>query len=474
METKKTRLVDYLQSCIEGIGFKDLYDFVVSRDLCIFCGTCAALCPRIRLEQNEIKIQEYDPSCSMCFRYCARTYFPKEEVEKEFFKGQTHKDFLLGYYQKMITAKSTDDAILKQSQNGGVVTTLLIHALNEGLIDGALLTGKGENWLPKPIVAQTPEEILAAAGSRYTMAPSLRSYCDAVYDFELEKLAFVGLPCQLQAARKLQLWPPLSDVLGKITLVIGLFCSSNFPYDLMKKYVQEDLRIPMNDVTKFNIFRGKFSIFRKDGSVKEVPIKETKALHWPSCQYCKDYTAEFADISVGSVGAPTEDWNSVIIRSDVGARLFDDAVSAGKLNVADIPKVHEIEKEALRKKSQIKKMDEKVFTALQLLSVSNNEVKMYVTLVSLGFADISILSKVMKLEEEEVQIILNTLQKREWVLKSNNNYHPVNPTKVVKREIEKFQKNIKKIKSEALLDLENLYVQNNLMHLRYKEFMDLI
>ncbi|MFX1521126.1 MAG: Coenzyme F420 hydrogenase/dehydrogenase, beta subunit C-terminal domain [Promethearchaeota archaeon] len=470
----KERMIDYLQSRIEGIGFRDLYDFVVNKDVCIFCATCASLCPRIGLEEKEPKLMEYDPTCSMCFRYCARTYFPEDEVEKEFFGDKTRENFLLGYYQKATTAKSTNEAVLKVAQNGGVVSTLLIHALQTGLIDGALVTGNAGNWVPKPYVARTPEEILAAAGSRYTMAPSMLPYSEAIYEYELEKLAFVGMPCQIQAARKLQLWPPLSDQLGKITLIIGLFCSSNFTMDLLKKTVYQELGVSLNDVKKFDISKGKFFIYLNDGSVKDLPIKETKVHNWASCQYCKDYAAEFADISVGSVGAPSDDWNTVFVRSEVGTKLWDSAVAAGKITVADTIELERVEKEALRKKSQLAKMDEKVYSAIQRLNVSDVAAKTYATLVSLGYANLSMLSKVMKIEEAEVKDALNALQERDWILKINGAYRPVNPTQVVKSEINKFEEGIKKVKSDALIDLENLYVQNNLRHVRYKEFMDLI
>ncbi|GAI82364.1 unnamed protein product, partial [marine sediment metagenome] len=72
-----------------------------------------------------------------------------------------------------------------------------------------------------------------------------------------------------------------------------------------------------------------------------------------SCQYCKDYSAEFADISVGSVGKPEEGWNSVIIRTDVGKKLFDEGVSARKIILSNTVDLSKIKKEALKKKSKI-------------------------------------------------------------------------------------------------------------------------
>ena len=119
-------------------------------------------------------------------------------------------------------------------------------------------------------------------------------------------------------------------------------------------------------------------------------------------------------------------------------------------------------------------MDERVYSAVQLLNVSDVEAKTYATLVSLGYADVAMLAKVMKAEEADVRNYLNALQQRKWISATDSKYTPVNPASVIKAEIDKFEANIKKIKSDALVDLQALYVQNNLMHVRYKEFMDLI
>jgi coenzyme F420 hydrogenase subunit beta len=43
-----------------------------------------------------------------------------------------------------------------------------------------------------------------------------------------------------------------------------------------------------------------------------------------ACRYCNDYSAEFADISVGGLGA-MEGWSTVILRTPLGRALFTDA-----------------------------------------------------------------------------------------------------------------------------------------------------
>ncbi|KKL13912.1 hypothetical protein LCGC14_2521040, partial [marine sediment metagenome] len=148
-----------------SFSFDDLDNVVISSDNCCFCGLCISQCSIIGIENDKPKLLEDCSECSKCTRYCARTYIPEKEFERAIFNGKTRKNPLFGYFQKAITAQTTDKNALEVAQNGGVCSTILIHALETGLIDGALLTGMDENWKPKPIIATTKEEILSAGGS---------------------------------------------------------------------------------------------------------------------------------------------------------------------------------------------------------------------------------------------------------------------------------------------------------------------
>jgi coenzyme F420 hydrogenase subunit beta len=462
---EKNQVVNFLQSNFLGKGFQELHDQVISNQNCVLCGTCTSICPRIGMNETEPTLLEYDPECSTCFRYCPQTYFPEEMFEKELFPENVTKSFPLGSYQKLITAKSNNKDVLQVAQNGGVVSSLLIHALDTGLIDGVLLTDKDEMWRPKPVIARTADEVLSCTGSKYTVAPTLSSYNDAVNEFKLEKLAFVGMPCQIQAVRKLQLFSPLSKEYGKFTLVIGLYCYSNYSYDLIETFIQGELGVSLSDIKKMDVSQGKFYIYMKDTSIKEIPIKEMKKYTWISCHYCKDYTAEIADISVGSVGASENDWNSVILRTDIGKKIFNEAIEAKKIIASDEIEVLKIEKESLRKKTQITQIDGKILDALQFLNISDIEIKTYTTLMSLGNASESILSKVMKKEEDMIKTSLGKLKERKWITATNGFYSSNNPTMVINNEINKvkneFLEKVKKLKTEVLPSLKTVYVQNN-------------
>ncbi|MFX0188165.1 MAG: Coenzyme F420 hydrogenase/dehydrogenase, beta subunit C-terminal domain [Candidatus Hodarchaeota archaeon] len=472
----KENMIEYLESYNIGYGFQDLCDLVINKKNCIFCGTCASLCPRIGIIKNKPTLLESDPECSLCSRYCARTYFPEEVFEREIFNNQNHRDFILGYYQKAIIAKSTDESILKVAQNGGVITTLLIYALNKGLIDGVLLTNRDENWLPKPFVARTPEEILSCSGSKYTIAPTLISYSDAIHEYELEKLAFVGMPCQILAARKLQLCPPLSDKLGQFKIIIGIFCSVNYKYDLIEKIFVQDLNKKLENVSKFDISDGILSVISKDGSIIKLSTKYIKEFIWPSCRYCKDFTSEYADISVGNVGAPSGDFNSLIVRSDIGKSLLDNAISEKRIITTNTIDLAKIKMESLRKKSEITKVDKKIISALRFFNIPDLEAKVYATLISLGYTNIALLSDVMKMEYKKIYKALEKLKRRKWIVEFNGGYRTINPIQVMKNEITKFkanlEKKINKFKSEVLKELEILFLQNNIQHIKYNEYND--
>ena len=469
----KNQVKDYLQTNDLDIGFQDLNDLVINKQNCVFCGACISLCPRIGRNEKEPKLLEYDPECSTCFRYCPRTYFPTEMFEKELFNGDARKSYSLGYYQKLVAAKSNNEMVMTKAQNGGVVSSILIHALQSGSIDGVLLTDKDDNWYPKPVIARTPDEILSCLGSKYTISPTLITYSEAIREFKLKRLAFVGLPCQIHAVRKLQLSSPLSDEYGKFKLIIGLYCFSNYTYDLMKTFVQGELGIPLSNVKKFDISEGKFYIYPKKGPVKHVPIKRTKQYTWNSCQYCKDFSAEIADISIGSVGASNNDWNSVLLRTDIGVKIFSDVVKTNKIIINNSIDVLKIEKIAFRKKTRITQIDEKMLDSMRLLDLTDFEIKIYTTLMSLGQASESLLSEVMKEDKKLVSNALKSLNQREWVLSTDGIYNSIDPTLVIHNEIGRLRKifleKIKKLNSEVLPKLEPIFIHNNIDKLRHKK-----
>ena len=97
----------------------------------------------------------------------------------------------------------------------------------------------------------------------------------------------------------------------------------SLPCDVMlETIIPETLKVKLEDVRKMEFTKGKFWVYTNDGEVHSVPIKELAKYARTPCHYCCDYTSVFADISVGSVGAP-DGWDSVFIRTEIGEKYFD-------------------------------------------------------------------------------------------------------------------------------------------------------
>ncbi len=111
----------------------------------------------------------------------------------------------LGTYKEALSARSTDKKILDVSQDGGIVSALLCYALDEGIIEGAVVAGTpDEDWRPIPTVVTSSDEVIAAAGTKYSMSPTLSALKEATRQYGLEKVGVVSTPCQTQGLRKAQ------------------------------------------------------------------------------------------------------------------------------------------------------------------------------------------------------------------------------------------------------------------------------
>jgi coenzyme F420 hydrogenase subunit beta len=317
----------YAEPTFLETGFGELEHKVITPEACCRCGTCEAFCPRIEQQQNKPVLVDYDPLCGLCFAYCPRTFLDMADLEAKLFGRARGQDEVLGIYSNAVSAQSRVKA--DKAQDGGVVTAILLHALEKGLIDCAVVTDRDDEWRPVPRVAATSEEILSAAGTKYTIANSVFAVKEAM-EKGYTKIGLVGTPCQIQALRKVQLLrEPYELGQEKIALLIGLFCMENFDYDtLMEGLVKGRFGLRPADVVRFEIQKGMFRAIDRTGTAHEVKIEETDVYTFKGCGPCFDFTAELSDVSVGSVGSPAG-WSTVLTRTPAGAGLYASALAAG-------------------------------------------------------------------------------------------------------------------------------------------------
>jgi len=321
---------------LERIGFEESLGTLVLPSLCIGCGSCVAVCPIGCLEYVDGKpvLTKECNSCGICSQICPRYKLSIPELEHFIFGRERSSDEEFGVYKRIIIARTKDEKISKVCQDGGVVTSLLLYALKEGIIDGAIVSGIDEKKPLKaaPKLAESAEEIIKSAGTRYTYSPNILALRDAVAQGR-KNLAFVGTPCQIQAVRKIQALP-LNRYAKRLNFTVGVFCSECFSYDgLVNKLIKEELNVNPNEVKKMNI-KGKFIITLIDGNVKSVSLREAKRYVNNCFSACSDFSAELADISVGGVGL--SGWTFTVLRTEKGENIFEEAESKGFLETRPV------------------------------------------------------------------------------------------------------------------------------------------
>jgi len=312
----------------EKLGFEEtLLRDVVSKNRCAGCGACVIVCPFNCLEYTQAqtpRLVSECQKCGICVKVCPRYEWSLPEMEKFVFGRNRKPEEIFGIYTEMYIAKSTNKEVLNVCQDGGVATALLVSALESKLIDGAVLahTDSERPLLPKPVVAETREEIMRGAGTKYSYSPNLLTLKDVI-ERKKQSVAFVGTPCHIQALRKIQVFP-LRKYSNPIKFMIGLMCTESFEYEsFIGRFLPQTLGINLRDVKKMNI-KGKILIELRSGEVKEISLKDAKQYTRKGCFYCTDFSSEFADISLGGLGLNQQTFT--IIRTEKGSEIFENAL----------------------------------------------------------------------------------------------------------------------------------------------------
>jgi coenzyme F420 hydrogenase subunit beta len=192
---------------------------------------------------------------------------------------------------------------------------------------------------------------MESAGTIYAVSPNVLALGKAIKEMRLDRVVIVGTPCHITATRNIQshLFRNLKNLFDITT--IGVFCMENFEYTCLRSYIEEkilkDTGLNFDDVDKTEIMKSIFYNYTKEG-IYETAVSNLHRCVRDGCNACTDFSAELADISVGSVGSP-KGWSTIITRSEKGDRLIDAMVGE------DILEVAEAETEIVKKLSELKK-----------------------------------------------------------------------------------------------------------------------
>ncbi|MHA2036846.1 MAG: dihydroorotate dehydrogenase electron transfer subunit [Promethearchaeota archaeon] len=327
-------------------GWQELDSEIIRTGKCVYCGACAAFCVNIKFDSaKEIPIE--DGSCEdsntcrdgygLCYNLCPKTgieQIPLSLLDQWVFGKENDK--ILGHYSKIVSVQLTDKAKEYLPINAGPITALLYVSMEEGLIDCSIITDKDEKFVPFPIIAQNQKDIFKGIGYKPSQSPTISLVGDAI-NKEYNDIAVVGTPCQIQSLRKMQNHPIFDfEAYDLITLSIGTFCFGTY-YNQLLTQCFEEYGINSEEIMKVGSEKNEFKmkVYSKSGA-KEIPLNYIyeKSIR-NACFSCSDYTASFADISVGNVGSE-DGWKTIIIRTERGKNIYDLAIEKGFLRTQSL------------------------------------------------------------------------------------------------------------------------------------------
>ena len=327
--------------------WKELKAEVIDFGVCTGCAGCVISCPHdvigydhrsggyrpfhLEDELGADNCVHGEKGCTTCTRACPRFRLWEHQANEHLFARDRHDDEVAGVYSDILLTRASDEMVNRMGQDGGLVSAILLWALEHDYIDGALVSFLENNdastWTPVPGVATNRDEVLASAGSRYTYSANTLAF-DEARERGLSRLALVGTSCQSSV-------PPVmwSRKIGKVSkpivFNIGLLCSKTFDDAMFEELFEAKYGLARRDIVKMNI-KGVFQVWMRDGTYREIPLKECHAWTRDGCTHCPDFAAEHADISTGGIGKDN-DWTLTLGRTELGREIISRMVADGSI-----------------------------------------------------------------------------------------------------------------------------------------------
>lgn len=327
---------------------------VIKSVICTKCHTCLGICPTGAIEKDKNGIifinEKKCIQCGLCRQVCPAINENFKTLNKEIFK-KLPGNMLIGNYSGCYIGCSKNEKIRYNAASGGIITTLLLFLLKNGLIDGALLTRpkKDDPIAAEPFIARNEKEILSALGARYVPVP-LNMMLKQIRGNK-GRFAVVGLPCHMQGIRRAEM--ASQDLKEKIAYHLGIICAHNINAEGVE-YILKRKGIKPDNIEKMD-YRGKgwpsgLTIYQKDGKVRKI---SNQGSLWSEifggfyfgnyyCTVCQDHLNEYSDISFADAWLPGPMQNDkkgssiLICRTPEGEKLLSQAKQQDYLKLTPI------------------------------------------------------------------------------------------------------------------------------------------
>jgi coenzyme F420 hydrogenase subunit beta len=346
--------------------FVDLKSEILDQDMCTRCGACVAICPPgwLAVGGDSVPVPAVDPDamacgeCSLCLDVCPGkdTGTPRSELGI-FGRSRTPAERWTGIFRQSLVLTSTNPRVLGGAAAGGAGTTLMLTALRSGLADAVIVVGRDADrpWVPAALITDSEDEVIRCGQTSYCLTPNLQLLRDPRY----ARIAVVGVPCEIQAVRKMQTLLPMPEIAGKIVLAVEIACASSTMLAGTEYLITEKLGIPLHDVAEMRYrdgeYPGEFAVRTRKGERRALPffevVDEFKRFKTHRCLVCGDWWSGLADVSISDgdpniyassqSGARPPRQSIVMTRTPQGEKIVQMAVQLGLASVTPRPFVSE-------------------------------------------------------------------------------------------------------------------------------------
>lgn len=324
---------------------KDISE-VVEQYLCHSCGSCFTSCGHDSISYSKTvagylfpKI-DYDTctNCGLCYDICPGEHFNESLVAK------TPSDPFVGDVIGTYIGKSTDEFIYKNSQSGGIVTSILTYLLDSKKISAAIVTTMNSDYMPdsKGIVITSSKELLEAQKSKY-IPTNITSLLPKIEKID-GNIAMVGLSCHMHGLENLiKIKKKLNSKIIKIGLVcdrVMLHSSIEF---LSKRVTNSKVDNFVFRDTSNSKYPGDITVYsdNKINILDKSYRKTMKNYFTPArCYLCFDKMNIYSDIVVGDPhgfdGIDRDNGESLVItRTSLGESIVQEAIIANTILLRD-------------------------------------------------------------------------------------------------------------------------------------------
>jgi coenzyme F420 hydrogenase subunit beta len=210
---------------------------------------------------------------------------------------------------------------LEGAQWTGIITRLCEVLLEQGIVDAviAMSSDPEDKWRPQPVIISRAEDMQVCRGMKMGYAPIVQ-YLEQAKDLGYQRVAMVGIPCQVYAARALE-----KELGFEKLLIIGSPCSDNTTTENFHHFLGLLSQKP-EEITYLE-FKANYHVELRfsDGRIQEIPFLKLPLSDLPkdffptTCKTCVDYVNSLSDITVGYMAGTGEQW--LIIRNERGQEM---------------------------------------------------------------------------------------------------------------------------------------------------------